>query len=220
MSSYLELCQEFRSKAGIAGTGPTTVLAQSGEYLRLVTWIKNAWIKIQNYPRDWKWMWREYSIAGLASTSDYVLTDVEKIHEDTFSYYLTATGTSARQKLKYINWKRYTDSYSTVVASEASPALVTRKPNGNLKLWPTPDAAYTIDFEYQKTPQILAANADEPEMPAEYHEAILYLALVDHGGFEEASEVYGFAANQYSQYFKSLLLKQELRRAPLQVRVE
>ena len=45
--TYLELCQTLRREAGVSGVGPASVVDQSGEYLRLVEWIKAAWTEIQ-----------------------------------------------------------------------------------------------------------------------------------------------------------------------------
>ena len=211
MSNFLTLCQEFRSKAGIAGTGPASVVSQTGEYGRLVTWVRDTWLKIQNEPYDWKWMWDEYSLDVTTGINIYVLTNVEKIHKKTFTYYSVADGVTARVKLKYIDWETYQKTYPLTTDTPSNPEIITQKPNGQVKIFPTPDADYTVEFEYQSEPQTLSANADEPDMPPKFHEIILYLALIDHGGFEEASEVYIFATNQYNSYFKSLLWKQELK---------
>lgn len=211
MSDYLALCKQFRAKAGIAGNGPTTTLLQTGEYLRIIDWIRDTWTKIQNDPHDWKWMWREYSQSITAGISDYTLTNVQKIHKKTFTVYKTSIGATDRQYLNYVDWNTYQQTYPTSTNVPGRPSIVTRKPNGDLKVWPTPDDTYTIDFEYQKTPQILADNTDTPELPAEFHEIILYLALIDHGGFEEANEVLQFAIGQYADYFRKLLWSQELK---------
>lgn len=45
--TYLELCQAFREDIGIAGTGPATVVGQTGILGRIVRWIADADITIQ-----------------------------------------------------------------------------------------------------------------------------------------------------------------------------
>lgn len=213
MADFLTLCQEFRIKAGIAGTGPAAVTGQSGEYLRLITWIKNAWLNLQNEQYDWKWMWRDDgSITVLTNTDTYSLTGVKKIHRQTFTIYQTSLGVSDRSKLKYMGWAEFKRKFvDTVATGTDRPSFFTQKPNGDIMFYPKPNADFTVEHEYQKSPQILAGNTDTPELPVEYHEIIQFKALIDHGGFEETSDVYRFASEQYAYMFDMLLWNEKLQ---------
>ncbi len=197
MATFLELCQEARALSGVAGTGPASVLTATGIELRIVNYVKNAWIDIQAHPKKWKWMLGDYLPVGgnplqtIAATEEYVLTDVNTIRTNTFRSYLTATGTTDRQRMKWVPWNQFRNSFQMYTGgADSRPTVATRNPgSGNLILYPTPDAVYSIEFEYQKTPQILAANADVPELPARYHQLIVYEALKRFGNAEDAPEI-------------------------------
>ena len=71
--NFLEITKRTRELAGIAGTGPTTTLSQTGEMGRLVNWVKQSWIDIQNLHQTWNFMLTELSFATVAAQKDYTL---------------------------------------------------------------------------------------------------------------------------------------------------
>lgn len=198
MATFLELAQELRAQAGVGGTGPVDVETATGIELRLVNYIKNAWIHIQAHPKDWKWMWGPYlapspggaPLQTIINTRDYQLTDTESIDVDTFISYLTSIGVSDRQKMTYVPWESFRQRFGIVDEDANRPFNVTRKPNGDLKLYPKPDATgYSIEFDYYKTPQILVVNGDTPELPLRYHQLIVFEALKRFGKASDAPEL-------------------------------
>lgn len=226
MSTFIELAQECRSISGVNGTGPTDVTTATGIELKLVNYVKNAWTDIQSHPKWWKWMWGDYTggtpLQTIAATSDYVLTDVDEILVKTFRSYLTATGVSDRQRMTYSDYEAFQRSFGIVVGTDSRPIRATRLPNGNLRLYPAPDAVYSIEFEFIKTPQILAVNADVPEMPARFHQLIVYEALKRYGKAHDAPEIIAFAeqeagseggeGNPSSGLWRALIWDQEIKR--------
>lgn len=53
--TYLELCQRMILECAISGTMTTTV-NQTGEFLRVTTWVNQAWIDIQTERQTWDFM--------------------------------------------------------------------------------------------------------------------------------------------------------------------
>ena len=196
--NFLELAQETRRLSGVGGTGPVNVETATGIELKIVQYVANAWIDIQAHPKNWKWMWADYEVdlnpgtqplQTILNTTEYALTSVDKIRVGTFRSYLTATGIDDRQRMVWVPWRQFRNQYGIVNADADRPIQVTRKPTGDLVMWPKPDAIYSIEFEYFKKPQLLTANADEPEMPSEFHMLIVYEALKRFGKAENAEEV-------------------------------
>lgn len=228
MATFLELAQECRSLSGINGTGPTDVTTAVGIELKIVNYVKHAWNDIQAHPKRWKWMWGDYLPVGgnplqtIATNSDYVLTDVDEILVKTFRSYLTASGVSDRQRMTYSDYEKFQRSFGIVSGTDNRPIRSTRLPTGNLRLYPTPNDIYSIEFEFIKTPQILAANDDVPEMPVRFHELIVYEALKRFGKAHDAPEIIqlgeqeggseGSEGNPSSGLWRSLIWDQEMRR--------
>lgn len=229
MSTFIELAVECRSLSGVKGTGPTDVATATGIELKIVNYVKNAWIDIQSHPKRWKWMWGDYlapnpggsPLLTIAATSDYVLTDVDEIFVKTFRSYLDATGESDRQRMTYLDYEKYQRAHGVITGADNRPIRATRLPTGNLRFYPRPDDVYSIEFEYIKTPQPLAINADVPEMPARFHQLIVYEALKRFGKAEDAPEVTelaeqeagseGSEGNPSSGLWRALIWDQEMR---------
>ena len=228
MSTFLELSQECRSLSGVGGNGPTDVATATGIELQLVNFVKNAWVDIQAHPKQWKWMWRDYEPSGglplqtIASNTDYVLVGVDEILVKTFRSYLTASGVSDRQRMTWSDYERFQQSFGVVVSTPSRPIRATRLPTGNLRLYPTPNDIYSIEFEYIKTPQLLAVSGDIPEMPARFHQLIVYEALKRYGKVHDAPEIIAFAEQEAgsegsegkpsSGLWRALIWDQEMRR--------
>ena len=230
MPTYLALSQTLRSKAGLSGTGPVSVVGRTGIELRLVNGIADAWVRIQDNPKDWKWMWGDYlapapggaPLQTIVNTTDYPLTDVQKVHKKSFRSYLTSDGVSDRQRMTYVDYDKFQASYGVVDAAASRPIVVTELPNGNLRVHPKSDKIYSIEFETQKIPQVLAADADIPDMPSRFHLLIITEALLEFGGLDDAPEVIASAlqigGNDGSNgrpatgLWRSLIWDQELRK--------
>lgn len=54
--TFLELVQRLRQECRVSGTGPVTVVGQSAEFNRLVTWTNEAWQEIQRGNSYWRFL--------------------------------------------------------------------------------------------------------------------------------------------------------------------
>ena len=59
--TFLQLVQRTRRECGIAGSGPTTTVNQSGEMARLVDWVQQSWVEIQEEQPDWDFLRNQVS---------------------------------------------------------------------------------------------------------------------------------------------------------------
>jgi hypothetical protein len=59
-----------------------------------------------------------------------------------------------------------------------------------------PDAVYGIYFDYYRTPQQLALNTDELLLAEQYHDAVLYKAILYVAAEQDAPELYQDAQAQ------------------------
>lgn len=208
---FLTLCQRTAREAGISGTGPALVTGQTGQLANVINWVNLAWKDIQNLPYKWKFQWDEYSVVTIASNPTIGMDGetVDSYATDTFSCYLTATGTTDRQKIKYMGYQAFKKRYPRELQSTADrPTVVTELPGGDLKFYPTPDAVYTIEFEGYKKPQDLTAGTDVPVLPEKFHEIIIFKALIDHGRYEDAVEIRQDVPRRFERMLQDLLWDQ------------
>lgn len=202
---YLGLVQRTWLESGASGTspGPSTVVSQTGEYARLVTWVNAAWQDIQTAHQDWDFLRASASFTTVANTSIYTLgapaagtvgvtaATFGMWARDTGRCYLTATGTSDEQDLAYIPYDAWRDSYliGALRSTNVRPSVVSISPAHGLALPPTL-AGYTVTMDYFTAPVDLAVDADIPALPAQFHMVIVWKALMMYGAYEAAPEVY------------------------------
>ena len=212
--NYLEICKRVRQEAGIAGTGPSAVTNQTGEYRRVVDWVASAWEDLQNKRTDWLWMNGTFSFVTIADQDTYTAAEAgiverfKKWDRDNLRIYTTATGVADESRLIYQVWEIWRHPFRTGVQTAGRPVMATTMPNGSLGVGYKPTAGFTISGDYHKSAQVLAADADTPEVSSEYHMAIVYRALMMYARYMAASEVYDDAQTNYNRIVRQLVANQ------------
>lgn len=207
----------MRREAGQAGSGPTTVVSQTYELLRTVEWVKSAYQDIQNLHAEWNFLRADLTFQATASDNIYPIADISATEygewqQDSFRSYLTSSGVAGEQFMEWLDWPDFRDKY--VIGSnrtqEGNPRYIAQKPDTSLILFPTPDAAYTINGEYFKRAQVMSVDADEPLIPTKFHMIIVWRALMYYAGFTSAPDLYEIGQREY----KNMLFKLESSQLP------
>lgn len=214
--NFLTLCQRLRRKCRVAGSGPTSVTNNTEEYARLVDFTNEAWMLIQRkHERDWFFMRAPCSvdtIQGQAAygAAEFGLTDLGQFvlnYEtgDTFRIYPTGqiAGETFMDPIDYDDWRDTYDIGSMRTAYQR-PDSVAQGPDGLLYLGPIPSAGWTITGEYIRIPSEMSNANDIPSLPAQYHMAIVYRAMMLYGVSEAAQEVYVDGKNSFDQIMREI----------------
>lgn len=206
--TFLQLCRRLRSECGVSGTGPSTVVSQTGDYGRLVDWINAAWLDIQAAHTDWDWMRTSLTpfatVAGQATyspTTDLSLTDFGEWCRDSFRVYDTTAGISSETPLLYIPYRIWRDSYliGALRSTTSRPDVMTITPDKSLAFGPVTAAGYSIVGDYFKLPTEMELDADTPDLPTQYQLAIVYRAMMHYGAYYGAAEVYQRGEGEFNK---------------------
>lgn len=201
MSTFLELVQDLHRESGAAGAAPTTVVSQRGEYLRLVNWIKDADMYIQDLWENWKFMRTTYAEDTLvANKSLPTVQDVAWYDESTFK--LIENGYTAENLIEVVEYDSIKSEIRDVTSS--IPHRVIIMPDNTLQVDPYPDAAHTIKCDYYRNAVEMTGNTDISVIPARFHRAILGYALTLYAGYENAKEIMSQGNKIYDQQIKRL----------------
>lgn len=198
MSTFLELCQRVASDSGtVNGAQPTTVVGQTLRLGKIVRWTNDAWRSIQNASGSWRWMRGDFAGQTVASTRAYSGADFSLTRfgewicrgddEERYSIFLTATGVSDEQPLRFIDYDRFYAAFMRGTQTADRPVYFTITPENTLALHPIPDAIYTVRGPYRKTTQEMTADDNVPEMPVRFHHLIADGALEALGTHDEAA---------------------------------
>lgn len=191
--TYLELCQRLVRETGIADSGPTSVVGQTGDLRRVTDWINDAWLSIQSSRPDWLWMWNYASSTISAGTSVVTLPvtieSLERVRiED--------------RDLANVRYDKFAAAYRSV--SEGTPTVWTIRPDGKLIVNAIVDVDTDISYEAYYSPTELSGNIDEPGMPSRFHMVIVYKALRDYALFDVAPELERKAVLSYEDLLADL----------------
>jgi len=220
--NFLSLCQELRSESGIQGTGPTTVVGQTGFHLQIVNWINKAYRDVQNLHPNWFFMTKDFSFPTIATQREYQngsgvgktgLTDLKDwnvTEAGDIRCYLTSAGVSNEQYMEYIPWAQYRQAYlyGSRRTQTDRPRFFSIQPNQGLNFYPVPDDVYTIIGEYFQKPDQMTLDADVPNFPEDFHEILVWRGLMLYGAFDAANERYSHGKNEFGRLKRALELNQ------------
>lgn len=214
----LALCQALRREAGVAGSGPTSVVGQTGMLEKLVKWIDLAWTDIQISRPNWQFMNSEFTFDTIAEQRDYTaagagITDLKLWDTGSFLIYEKSVGESDQNVLPSLDYARWRNEYRAQMNARADerPQTSTVLANNSIRFEPRPDKIYTVDGEYKRSTQFFTANDDVPTgLSEDFHMMIVWKALMYYADDQNA----GDALDKAIEGYNPLLYRLELEQLP------
>lgn len=81
--NYLDLCKRVSQEAGYSGSGPSKVTGQTGEMQRVVSWVQDAWIELQQQQKYWRFMLSSFDVTmNQGESSVTVAADYKRTKKD------------------------------------------------------------------------------------------------------------------------------------------
>lgn len=210
--TFLQLANALIQKCGIAGGNLPSVIGQTGESARVVAWINEAYLNVQQLRTNWLWMEADVSFQTVAAKGAYTpsecgVMDLSRWHEDSFRAYITSVGVGSEVFLGRMDYDKFRDTYlyNNIRNTTGQPISIAVGSDRslNLGLCPGPQG-YTVVGKYYRAPSDLVANGDLPLLPAQYHMLIVYEAMQSYAAYEAASEVMAEGMRQYRRMKKRL----------------
>ena len=218
-TNYLQLVNRLKQECDVTGADLTTVEGQTGEYLRLVNWIEEAWADIQLKNDNWRFRRKSMTFQTVASTASYStatigLTDFAMWKDRSFRIFLTSVGQTGETFLTQKSYDIFRDTYlyGSLKTAESRPNIIAIKPDESLVLALVPDAIYTVSGDYYSVPYVMGSEADPsiatPDMPTRFYLAIVGLAMQKYAIFESAPEVKVRGEDMFKLYYNKLTSSQ------------
>ena len=210
--NFLQLCQRLRQECGIAGSGPTTVISQTGELGRIVSWVLSAYEEIQNLHSTWRFLQTDFSFSTVASTQNYTkttlsLTNLGSWKTDDVRIYSAVTDETY---LTYFPWNKFKELYlyGSQRTQTERPTIFSIKYDDSISLWAIPNDTYTVNGEYFKTAQTMTLDADEPLIPTAYQMAIVWKGLMLYAAYNSVPDAYSHGQQEYKSILRKLEFSQ------------
>jgi hypothetical protein len=195
--TYLELVRRVALESGTLPDSavPATTAGLTGRPALLASWVQQAWRDIQNRRSHWRWMRAEWQGALVAGTQRYtpaalgIVRFGEWVHVDEHGMPVATLyrgDPSDEGRMRMVPWHAFYTRFLRGVSQQDRPGWYSEDGEGRLVVAPVPDGAYTMRGLYRKAPQELAADGDVPEMPARFHDLIVWRALLMLAAYDEA----------------------------------
>ena len=195
-NTYLQLAQRLRQEVGAAGTGPSSVVAQTGEYKRIVDYLADADQELQQEHDNWKFMVNTFAINTIVGVAAYPATacllpvyDLRSWRDRTIKAYLLSAGLGDESELRFIDYDAWYVMYGTGPQTNSRPIHYTIGNENELLIGPLPMDVYRISGEYQRSVTRLSADTDVPVYPPEFQLLPVYSGMRKYGFYTGAVEV-------------------------------
>ena len=193
--TFLDLCRKTAKLSGTLGDGvPASVVGQTGRVALIVQLVADAWVTVQNARPDW--LWRRAAFEKPLPPGTPAVT-AAGLALERFGAWLTprpdwyvwreADGPDSAARVIFLPWTAFSDRYGHPAARPGPVRHMTVRPGDRaLMAGPVPDAPHRLRGQYVKSPQVLAGNADTPDLPAHHHDVIVDTALRMLHAYDEA----------------------------------
>lgn len=192
--NYLALCDKLLKETGLSDQGVSSVIGQNGLNKKAVDWINRAWVEIQNLS-DWEFLWQETTFNTVVNQQDYdpvINLALSPSLDKWIPNSVRITENNLTGYLSYTPWSEWVRAnFST-----GKPTSFTIRPDNKMSFNTLPNAVYTISFDYYRTPQQLSQNTDELLLAEQFHDAVLYKAILYVAAEQDAPELYQDAQSQ------------------------
>lgn len=193
--TFLELCKMAHRYLGIGdqlpGTAPTTVVGQTGTLSEIVQWVQDGYSKVQREQPFWDFLnqtstWQLSTAAEITSAATIVASvplysRMIPMKDVNGNRYVLANNVF----LTTSSWPVYYEDYSVfrgfrdrAPIPTGRPTSYTIQPDGGFHLYPAPDTTYRFNFNYRRTLGTMSVDADVPIIPSDFHEAIVWRAVM------------------------------------------
>lgn len=201
--TFLEICQRLRQEAGISGSGPVSVLAQTGDMKRVVDWASDSYRDIQSAYKTWRFLRKDFSFDTISGTANYLPTSVSITDFSSWVPYNMSLYKEASDEvfLGIPLWDEFRQEFlvGTNRTSAGRPSIVAIKPDNSLQFWQVPNDAFKVVGEYYKIPDVMDADGDTPLFPARFSMIIVWKGLMSYGAWANASEKYAHGKTEYER---------------------
>lgn len=189
------MCQRVVSEGGISGQ-ITSCENQTGEALRVVQWVAQAYSDILNdQAMSWRFIHKTYTKQLTANKGTYSFEEIgvpNGVQWDTREMRVAINeDLSDETFLTHMSFPDFREfwMFSSRRTVASRPLNAAADNDMNLVLGPIPAEDYWLNFQAMVQAPDLVRNEDTPVFPERFHIGIVWNALRSYGMFEAAPEV-------------------------------
>ncbi|GLP95289.1 hypothetical protein [Paraferrimonas sedimenticola] len=201
--TFLEMVALLRLESGLSGQSQLlTTENQSGINERLVNWVQQANREIQQAQDDWRFLWRRDSSSLIVNQWEYRAGELGISTPTKFNKLKIV------RNLRLLEWEEWDAEFDGRQDETGMPTVAVIAPNNRIYLYPTPDQAYDLQISYQRIYNNLVRDHHRSLVPAQYHDCIVYKALMYYALYESDDDLYTKASMRFGDLYNQLCIDQ------------
>lgn len=208
--NYISLVNDINRRLNEVELTTTNFNSTTGYYSFAKDSINSSIRHINQEEFEWPWNHVEQTEVLTAGTSRYSFPyDAKNINMNTFRIKRDSALNVSTKKLRLLSYEEYLDKYADseynlVTSNRTTPSYVSRTPSREFVLFPSPDKAYELVYEYYKDSYDLENATDVPNLPEQYRYVIVDGAMYYVYQFRGDTQAAQLSLNKFQQGIKHL----------------
>tara|TARA_R100001480_G_scaffold27511_4_gene37870 strand:- start:437 stop:1153 length:717 start_codon:yes stop_codon:yes gene_type:complete len=205
---FLGLTNEVLARMNEVVLTATNFTAARGYQIQCQNAVNDAINYINQREFGWPFSHSTQTETLVASQTRYTVpTGTQHVDYETFRISKDNTLGVDATTLRVLDYKEYVDKY---IGQETSsgvggvPNFVFRTPDNNYGLYPYPDKAYVLKYEYYSRPTALAAATDVPAVPEQFRQVIADGATAYAYQYRGEAQQYGLNFTRFEEGIKHM----------------
>ncbi len=205
---FLGLTNEVLARMNEVVLTATNFTAARGYQIQCQNAVNDAINYINQREFGWPFSHATQSETLVASQTRYTVpTGTQHVDYETFRISKDNTLGVDATTLRVLDYKEYVDKY---IGQETSsgvggvPNFVFRTPDNNYGLYPYPDKAFTLKYEFYSRPTALAAATDVPTVPEQFRQVIADGATAYAYQYRGEAQQYGLNFTRFEEGIKHM----------------
>lgn len=206
--NYLALVNDVNRRLNEVELTSSNFATATGYYSFAKDSINSSLRHIQQEEYEWPWNHVEETEVLTAGTVRYGFPyDSKTVNMNSFRIKRNDTLGNDTQKLKIMSYEEWLDKYSDSeynTGNRGLPKYVVRTPSREYIVYPSPDKAYELVYEYYTVATDLELYGDVPNLPEEYRYLIIDGAMFYVYQFRGDMQASATAADKFNTSLKNL----------------
>lgn len=185
--------------------------AATSQYSSIKDAVNYSLRDINQQQYEWPFNYTTHTETLVPGQARYTFpADFKTCSMDTFRIQRDSNFNNETTLLRSIQYEEYLNKYidqeynTTDESIRDTPVLISRAPNLSYTLYPAPDEAYSLDYEYYTLPTDLVLSGDVPTAPEQFRTVIIEGAMYYMYTFRSDTENAQMSGNKFQQLLKDL----------------
>lgn len=206
--TYLDITNEVLARFNEVTLTSSGFSSARGFQVQCKNAVNDAIRYINQSEFNWPFNHSTQSETLVAGTSRYSIpADAKTVDYETFRIVRDDSLGSRGDSLQLMNYYEYVDrfiSQEDTTGVGSVPTHVIRTPDNNFVLYPYPDKAYTLKYEYYTLPTTLSAQDDVPTIPEQFRHVIADGATAYAYQYRGEAQQYAINFGRFEQGIKNM----------------